>query len=181
MKYTSTRDSSIGVTFEEALCTGYAPGGGLFVPKDFPTRISERTLEEWKDLKFYQLAQEVIRKFISSDEISDKELERICLQSFVKGFNCGDQNTVPIRRIGSAFVAELFHGPTFCFKDLGMRAVINMLSHFATKRNKNLSLIVSTTGDTGVSQSDVYPYILCICIPFLIVSMIIPPLPLTLF
>lgn len=30
-----------------------------------------------------------------------------------------------------------------------MRAVINTLSYFATKRQKNITLIVSTTGDTG--------------------------------
>jgi len=30
-----------------------------------------------------------------------------------------------------------------------MRAVVNTLSYFATKRQKNITLIVSTTGDTG--------------------------------
>jgi hypothetical protein len=30
-----------------------------------------------------------------------------------------------------------------------MRAVVNTLSYFATKRQKNVTLIVSTTGDTG--------------------------------
>jgi threonine synthase len=44
---------------------------------------------------------------------------------------------------------ELFHGPTFCFKDLGMRVVVNLLSYFANQRQKQFTLVVSTTGDTG--------------------------------
>jgi threonine synthase len=46
-------------------------------------------------------------------------------------------------------MVELFHGPTFCFKDFGMQAVIHILSFFSNKRNKKIKLIVSTTGDTG--------------------------------
>ena len=30
-----------------------------------------------------------------------------------------------------------------------MRPVINLLSHFASKRNKSITILVSTTGDTG--------------------------------
>jgi threonine synthase len=47
------------------------------------------------------------------------------------------------------YIAELFSGPTFCFKDFGMRPVIHLLSYFATKRNQPITLLVSTTGDTG--------------------------------
>ena len=47
------------------------------------------------------------------------------------------------------FISELFHGPTFCFKDLGMRAVVNLLAYFSKKRNKKTVVVVSTTGDTG--------------------------------
>jgi threonine synthase len=49
----------------------------------------------------------------------------------------------------SFYVAELFHGPTFCFKDLGMRTVIYLLYHFAQQRHRSITLLVSTTGDTG--------------------------------
>jgi len=148
MRYTSTRDSSVSCSFEEALCSGYAPDGGLFVPTELP-KIDPSTLNSWSSLTFPQLASEVIRMFISPDEISDAELQHICTDSFVKGFDESVGSTVPLRRVGSAFIVELFYGPTFCFKDLGMRAVVNMLSHFATKREKNITLIVSTTGDTG--------------------------------
>ncbi len=148
MRYTSTRDASLSCTFEEALTSGYAPDGGLFVPVDLP-KISAENLQEWSTLSFPELAMKIIRMFISADEISNEILEEICQDSFVKGFDDSVGSTIPVRRVGPSFIVELFHGPTFCFKDLGMRAVVNMLSHFASKRQKCLTLVVSTTGDTG--------------------------------
>eukprot|EP00979_Chaetoceros_neogracilis_P013719 scaffold4037_cov265-Chaetoceros_neogracile.AAC.1 len=148
MKYTSTRDPSVSCSFEEALCSGYSPDGGLFVPKALPS-VDSSMLKKWSKLSFPELASQVTRMFISPDEISDSRLTSIFEASFVKGFDASVGSTVPIKKIGSSFMVELFHGPTFCFKDLGMRAVVNMLSYFATKRQKNITLVVSTTGDTG--------------------------------
>lgn len=148
MFYKSTRDSSIQYTFEEAICSGYAPDGGLFVPSKLP-KVNDSTLRRWMTLTFPQLAFEILRKFISVEEITDEEMSKILDKSFVTGFDITDKTQVPVIKLGSAYVAELFHGPTFCFKDFGMRPVVNILSHFASKRNKKISLIVSTTGDTG--------------------------------
>lgn len=146
MKYTSTRDSTIQCSFEEAICTGYAPDGGLFVPESIP-KITLEILEQWSTLTYPELSFAVLRLFIASDEILDEDLRSVCKSAF-EGFVDPDQ-AVPIVRVGSLHISELFHGPTFCFKDLGMRAVVNLLSYFATKRNKRITLIVSTTGDTG--------------------------------
>ena len=146
MRYTSSRNSSISCTFEEAVCSGYAPDGGLFVPEQLPL-ISKDTLREWSKFAFPHLSTHILRLFISPDEISDDDLHHICTSAFV-GFE-DPARAVPLVKVGPLYVAELFHGPTFCFKDLGMRAVVNILSHFATKRQKSITLIVSTTGDTG--------------------------------
>ncbi len=128
MKYTSTRDASISCTFEEAICTGYAPGGGLFIPENLP-EITPQMLKSWSSLSYPDLVFEVIRKFISQEEISDVELKQICFNSFVKGFlekeqessnsNSNNNSTIPLKKVGSSYIVELFHGPTFCFKDLG--------------------------------------------------------------
>lgn len=157
MRYTSTRDSSISCSFEEALCSGYAPDGGLFVPEQLPT-IGITILQEWSLLtKVSDLAFNVLRHFIAPQEISDEELKCICQESY--------PTDVPVRNIvnkkkeiSSFFLVELFHGPTFCFKDLGLRPVVAMLSHFAKKKRKknegaqkqqSIHLLVATTGDTG--------------------------------
>lgn len=168
MRYTSTRNSSLSVSFEEALCSGYAPDGGLFVPECLP-KIDASTLKAWSLISSYpELAAKILRLFVSRDEISDEDLFQICKNSFSafgydkeeekeeeeednhRGRDCDGSNILPVKKIGqSAYLVELFHGPTFCFKDFGMRVVVNMLSYFATKRQQAITLIVSTTGDTG--------------------------------
>jgi threonine synthase len=146
MKYTSTRSSSISCSFEDAICSGYAPDGGLFVPESLPP-VSAATLQEWAKLPYPVLSQQVLRLFIAQEEISDADLTKICTSAF-RGFADPD-HAVPVVQVGSLYIAELFHGPTFCFKDLGMQAVINLLSHFASQRQRKIALLVSTTGDTG--------------------------------
>ena len=146
MKYTSTRDSSVVATFEEALCSGYAPDGGLYVPAFLP-QVSAATLQVWAKLSYPDLAFALLRLFISADEVDDPSLHKIC-DSALQGF-ADPHHAVPIQKVGNLFIAELFHGPTHCFKDLGMRGVINLLSHFASKQSRRISLLVATTGDTG--------------------------------
>ena len=148
MKYQSTRDpSQQWYSFEEAICTGYAPDGGLFVPQQLPILANmKQTLREWSTYSYMELATDILRLFIDEKEISTKDLQTIMQQSFV-GFSAS--SIVPVVRVGPIYVAELFHGPTFCFKDLGMRVVVNLLAYFATQRRRKVTLVVSTTGDTG--------------------------------
>ena len=56
--------------------------------------------------------------FISPSEVSDIDLRDICNKSYPAN-EFDDESFVPVKRLGSAFIAELFHGPTFCFKDMG--------------------------------------------------------------
>lgn len=180
MRYVSTRTKSTatgsnGVSFEEALTSGYANDGGLFVPEQLPS-IEPETLREWiygstgkgdvttgRIESYAQLMYTILRMFIDTTEVSNDELQQICQKS-VMGFD-DPKNCIPVipffdtndkqpnhtnpRRRPSFYVAELFHGPTFCFKDLGMRTVIYLLYHFAQQRDRSIALLVSTTGDTG--------------------------------
>lgn len=73
MKYKSTRGGVQGVSFQNALLTGHAPDGGLYVPEQIP-KISGSQLKSWAGLNYSQLAEKVIRLFISEDEVSSVEL-----------------------------------------------------------------------------------------------------------
>lgn len=112
-RYTSTRDGSLSFSFEEALSLGYAPDGGLFVPEKLPC-IDAQKLQEWTNLTYPKLSEAVLRLFIAKDELSDQILASICA-SALTGFENSDQ-AIPIVKLGDVHVAELFHGPTFCFK-----------------------------------------------------------------
>lgn len=144
MRYTSTRTPSAYFTFEEAVLGGYAPDGGLFVPESMP-QINTDVLREWVELSYVDLSTAVLSLLVT--EITREEIFEICQTSYA-GF---EEPIVPVVAVkpGSVFVAELFHGPTFCFKDLGLRILINFLAEFARKRNQRITLLAATTGDTG--------------------------------
>jgi threonine synthase len=146
MKYTSTRSASIITTFEDAIFSGYAPDGGLYVPIELPI-IGTDELQKWSSLGYVHLAYEIFRYFIDEEEISNGCLREICSSSF-EGFD-HPSHAVPVVKVGNFFISELFHGPTYCFKDLGMRVTVGLLSHFASIRMRRITLVVSTTGDTG--------------------------------
>jgi threonine synthase len=116
MKYTSTRSADVVATFEEVICSGYAPDGGLFVPTEIPT-VSKEDLHFFATLGYVDLAYQIFRRFIGVEEIPDEKLRDISEAAFF-GFE-DPAHAVPIVKIGPIFVSELFHGPTFCFKDLG--------------------------------------------------------------
>lgn len=60
MKYKSTRDnSSKEYTFEQALFSGYAPDGGLFVPESLPS-ITTDDLVNWSTLSYPELVYVVL-------------------------------------------------------------------------------------------------------------------------
>jgi len=153
MRYTSTRDHSVNVSFEQALTSGYAPGGGLFVPAEFNlAKFSTEDLRRWKALSYAELAYEIMRRFISVDEISDGDLRQIFADSYSDFEREEIVPVVPLKlddENSKVYVSELFHGPTYCFKDLGMKACVNLLAYFGFKRKRRTTLVVSTTGDTG--------------------------------
>lgn len=148
MKYTSTRDPSNSYTFERALCSGYAPDGGLFVPERLPDKISPSTLQEWSKLDYVDLATSILSLFLSTEEIPLEDLQRTIRVS-LSGFNPPVVPVVKKNAPNPIFVVELFHGATFCFKDLSLQFVVQMLNYFAVKRKRRITLVVATTGDTG--------------------------------
>lgn len=145
MKFVSTRGGAGRVSFEEAISRGYAPDGGLFVPEALP-RLGREELHRWRGLDFRGLAEAILSLFVG-DELGRPEDLRQLVHGCYAGFSCPE--VVPVRRVGGLFVAELFHGPTFCFKDLGQQPLVRLLARFAERRGERRTMLVSTTGDTG--------------------------------
>lgn len=133
-----------GATFEEAISLGYAPDGGLFVPEELP-QLSLEQLRHWRGLEFPALAEAVLAIFVG-EELTAQELRSV-VDGAYSGFTSSD--IVPVVRVGGILVSELFHGPTFCFKDLGQQPLVRLLALFAERRGERRTMLVSTTGDTG--------------------------------
>jgi hypothetical protein len=59
MKYKSTRGGVHGLSFEDALYTGYASDGGILIPESIPV-ISKETLKSWVPLSYKELAKKIV-------------------------------------------------------------------------------------------------------------------------
>lgn len=148
MKYKSTRGDVTGQTFEEALFTGYAADGGLILPETIP-KIDAKELTSWAKLSYVELAKKIISLYVDEDEIPSSDLSDIIDKAFSR-FMVPEVS--PIKRLPDGLnVMELFHGPTWSFKDLALSCVGQFIPYFLSKRKKHFNIIVGTSGDTGSS------------------------------
>lgn len=139
MKYRSTNNRSPQVSFREAVLSGLAPDGGLYLPLALP-RIDRSTLP---DLSFPALASLLAHELIG-DEFASEELLNLCHDafSFPLPFSYLDERTK---------ILELFHGPTLAFKDFGARFLARILALITqdSPREKQITILTATSGDTG--------------------------------
>ncbi|KAJ4155008.1 hypothetical protein LMH87_000274 [Akanthomyces muscarius] len=151
-RYLSTRGEDSGFTFEQAVLKGLASDGGLFIPEAIPAAAD---WQAWKDLSFADLAYEVLSLYISPDEIPPADLRDIVKRSYAT-FRHAD--TTPLVHLhDSHYLLELFHGPTFAFKDVALQFVGNLFEYFLVRKNEgktgkdrhHLTVVGATSGDTG--------------------------------
>ena len=140
MKFYSLHHKSPAVSFREAVIRGIAPDRGLY----FPERIDQlpnRVFENIRDYSNPELAYSAISQFTEEDIPANK------LSQIVEEVLQFDFPLVPLtERIASL---ELFHGPTMAFKDVGARFMARCLGYFSSSRDKEITVLVATSGDTG--------------------------------
>ncbi|MDB0066753.1 threonine synthase [Candidatus Pelagibacter sp.] len=149
MKYTSTRNNSKEYSFEEVFIKGLADDGGLFIPKSLK-KYSEEELKTLRTLNYQDLAKKIIFPFIG-DFMTVNELSDIVDESY-SVFR--KDNVVDLIKLGDTKILELFHGPTLAFKDIAMQLLGNFYEYYLKKNNKNINVIVATSGDTGAAAID---------------------------
>ncbi|PHH81368.1 hypothetical protein CDD82_938 [Ophiocordyceps australis] len=151
-RYLSTRGDDSGLSFEEVVLKGLASDGGLYIPEEIP-RAS--CWETWKDLSYADLAYEILSLYISPAEIPPLHLKDIVTRSY-STFR-SPEVTPLIHLQQNHFLLELFHGPTFAFKDVALQFLGNLFEYFLIRKNQDkkgidrhhLTVIGATSGDTG--------------------------------
>ncbi|MDB9767501.1 threonine synthase [Candidatus Pelagibacter sp.] len=149
MKYISTRDNSKEYSFEQVFIKGLADDGGLFIPKEVK-KYSAEQIKALSNLSYQNLAKEIIYPFIG-DFMTANELSDIIDKSY-SVFR--KDNVVDLIKLGDTKVLELFHGPTLAFKDIAMQLLGNFYEHYLKKNDKNINVVVATSGDTGAAAID---------------------------
>ena len=140
MKYKSTRGGVGGLTFTEAFLMGLATDGGLIVPDNIP--IVE--LDRLKNLNYKELAFEIFKLFIDDiDEGSIKDLIEKSYSTF------DTEEITPVVRKNGVYILELFHGPTFAFKDVALQFLGNLFEYVLKERGTYVNVLGATSGDTG--------------------------------
>jgi threonine synthase len=149
----STRGKAPAVSFREAVVAGLAPDGGLYVPENIP-RLSSAWWQQQRGRSFQDLAVSL------AEEIAGDEFDGGVLSSIIRD---ALNFPVPVVELDRTLhpttqgprgggpglrVVELFHGPTFAFKDFGARTLARLMAH-VHRSGHTITILVATSGDTG--------------------------------
>ena len=152
MKYVSTRGQAPVLSFEEAMLSGLARDGGLYVPESFPV-MSEADIAALAGLSYEEVAFRVMRPFVG-DTFTDEEFQAIIARAY-EGF--GHSARAPLVQLGpNHFFLELFHGPTLAFKDFAMQLIGQMFQTVLARRNERVCIVGATSGDTGSAAIEAF-------------------------
>ncbi len=145
MRYISTRGSAPDLDFADAMLTGLARDGGLYVPESWP-QFSADDIRALAGLDYAEVAYRVTRPFVG-DAISDATYRAIVEQTYAV-FTHGA--VAPLKQLApNHWLMELFHGPTLAFKDYAMQLLGNLFNHVLAERGRRVTIIGATSGDTG--------------------------------
>lgn len=140
MRYYSTRHKKNLVTFKTAVMDGLAKDGGLFMPESISV-LPSSMLGSIENYSFQEIGYQIARNFIG-DEIPNSDLLNIIEKAI-------DFPAPLVELSDQLSILELFHGPTLAFKDFGARFMARTMEYFAKGSDKELNILVATSGDTG--------------------------------
>ena len=162
MDYISTRGQSPAVDSAQAVLSGLAPDGGLYMPRAVPAF-------DWQHCLTLS-AQQMSAAILSALLPDIPNMEALVKRAYTGKFETEDLTpTVPV---GDFQVLELFRGPTSAFKDVALSMLPQLLT--AAKREKGIAqeirILTATSGDTGkaalVGFQDVPGVSICVFYPF---------------
>lgn len=140
MLFYSTKSSGLTATLEEAVFRSLPADNGLYMPESIPT-VSKEFLDSIDQRSFNEIATEVGYTLLGT-EIPRGDMEKLINDSF-------DFTAPAVEITPGSHVLELFHGPSMAFKDFGARFMASLMSYFLVRSQKEIKILVATSGDTG--------------------------------
>ena len=176
MRWTSTRGSAPPATFREALFTGLAPDGGLYLPERLDA-IPAATMAALAGQSIGAVGVAI------AEHLLEGEIPRAVLEKIIGAALDFPILLVPVGRrpagagphipdaaacgppilgpssgeapCSGPTALELFHGPTFAFKDVGARVMARFMAHFVSPGDER-TVLVATSGDTGSAVAQAF-------------------------
>jgi len=152
MRYVSTRGRAEVLDFAQAMMTGLARDGGLYLPEEIPTFTPEE-IAALAGLPYEEVALRVITPFVGESFTQD-ELKGAISRAYA-GFD--HIARAPMVQLASGhFLLELFHGPTLAFKDFAMQLIGQLFQLALAKSGDRVTILGATSGDTGSAAIEAF-------------------------
>lgn len=140
MKLYSTKNHHLSVDLETAVFNSLPADKGLYMPTILP-QIDKDLMLNWGSKTLPEIAFDMAYTLLK-DDISAEDLKAIIDDAI--------NFEAPLHPLEKdVFVLELFHGPSLAFKDFGGRFMSRIMAHFLKKEQKEIQILVATSGDTG--------------------------------
>ena len=141
MLYHSTRNHLSAVDSAQAVLSGLAPDGGLYVPEKLPKLDVEACLQE----DTMAMAARIIGAMLPDIPNMETLVERAYRGKFQT------EELTPTVDTGKFTVLELFRGPTSAFKDVALCMLPQLLTAAKTQKGmqEDILILTATSGDTG--------------------------------
>ena len=140
MKFYSTNNTDLRVSFKEAVFNSMPLDKGLYMPENIP-QLTQAFIDNIEQYSLAEIAYEIASALLK-DEMPAEDLKALVTEA--ANF---DAPAVPLD--DNTFVLELFHGPSLAFKDFGARFMSRVMGYYLKDGEQLLDVLVATSGDTG--------------------------------
>ena len=152
MQFVSTRGEAPVLGFSDAVLSGLASDGGLYLPAVWP-QFDAAEIAGFAGRPYAEIAHAVISRFVDG-EIDDTTLRGIVDAAYA---TFRHPSVTPLVEIAPGqFVLELFHGPTLAFKDVAMQFLARVMDHILARRDSRATIVGATSGDTGSAAIEAF-------------------------
>ncbi len=141
MQYHSTRGQAPLVDSAQAVLTGLAPDGGLYLPVALPGF-------DWQACVAADALTQMT-KILSALLPDIPDMQTLVEKAYTGKFET--QDLTPTQKVGDFTVLELFRGPTSAFKDVALSMLPRLMTAAKTAKNmqQDILILTATSGDTG--------------------------------
>ena len=140
MRLYSTNNKDLFVDLKTAVFQGLPEDNGLYMPEEIPV-LPKGFFEDLKDFSFQEIALNVCSNLFGNT-IPINDLAKLVTEAI--------NFPAPLVKLDEQIsILELFHGPSLAFKDFGARFMAKLMGYFNEEEEKELTILVATSGDTG--------------------------------